>query len=182
MLAAPTTKILRDVGFAPGGKRLVTASEDFTAQVWDLEARRVVHVLPHGDGRDEWVESARFSEDGRHVLTAGDDGTVKVWRAASGALVATLGTDGGPALLDAAFSADGRLVAAAGLDDEVRVWRWRTRKLIHRLGGFSRVDGVAFAPGGSLLAAAGDGTLRIWRVADGAQVASASTGEGSSTR
>ena len=106
-----------------------------------------MHVLPHGDGRDEWVESARFSEDGQHVLTAGDDGTVKVWRAASGALVATLGTDGGPALLDAAFSSDGTLVAAAGLDDEVRVWRWRTRKLIHRLGGFSRVDGVAFSPG-----------------------------------
>ena len=80
VLAAPTTKNLRDVGFAPGGKRLVTASEDHTARVWDLESRRVVHVLPHGDGRDDWVESARFSEDGRHVLTAGDDGTVKVWR------------------------------------------------------------------------------------------------------
>ena len=156
VLAAPTTKILRDVGFAPGGKRLVAAGEDNTARVWDLESRRVVHVLAHGDGRDEWVESARFSPDGRHVLTAGDDGTAKVWRAGSGALVATLGTEGGPALLDAAFSADGKLVAAAGLDDEVRVWHWRTRKLIRRLGGFSRVDGVAFSPGGALLAAAGD--------------------------
>ena len=178
MLAAPTTKILRDVGFAPGGKQLVAAGEDDTARVWDLDGRRVVHVLAHGDGRDEWVESARFSADGRHVLTAGDDGTVKVWRADSGALVATLGTLGGPALLDAAFSADGRLIAAAGLDDEVRVWRWRTGKLIRRLGGFSRVDGVAFSPGGALLAAAGDGTLRVWRVADGAHVASVSTGEG----
>ena len=178
VLAAPTAKTLRDVGFAPGRKRLVTASEDHTARVWDLESRRVVHVLAHGDGRDEWVESARFSADGRHVLTAGDDGTVKVWRAGSGALIATLGTEGGPALLDAAFSSDGRLVAAVGLDGEVRVWRWRTPKLIRRLGGFSRVDGVAFSPGGALLAAAGDSTLRVWRVADGAPVASVSTGEG----
>ena len=145
---------------------------------WVLDGRRVVHVLAHGDGRDEWVESARLGADGRHVLTAGDDGTVKVWRADSGALVATLGTLGDQALLDAAFSADGRLIAAAGLDDEVRVWRWRTGKLIRRLGGFSRVDGVAFSPGGALLAAAGDGTLRVWRVADGAHVASVSTGEG----
>jgi WD40 repeat protein len=178
VLAAPTTKVLRDVGFAPGGKRLVTASEDHTARVWDLESRRVLHVLPHGAGRDEWVESARFSPDGRHVLTASDDGTTRVWNAGSGALVATLGKEGGPALLDAAFSSDGKLVAAGGLDDEVRVWRWRTGKLIRRLGGFSRVDGVAFSPGGALLAASGDDTVRIWRVADGALVATGSTGEG----
>jgi len=178
VLAAPTTESLRDVAFAPDGKRLVTASEDHTARVWDLESRRVARVLQHGDERDEWVESASFSGDGRHVLTAGDDGTVRVWRAGSGALVATLGREGGPALLDAAFSSDGRLVAAAGLDDEVRVWRWRTRKLIRRLGGFSRVDGVAFSPGGGLVAAAGENRLRVWRVADGAQVASMSTGEG----
>lgn len=178
VLAAPTTESLRDVAFAPDGKRLVTASEDHSARVWDLESRRVMHVLAHGDERDEWVESASFSGDGRHVLTAGDDGTVRVWRAGSGALVATLGTEGGPALLDAAFSSDGTLVAAAGLDDEVRVWRWRTRKLIRRLGGFSRVDGVAFSPGGALLAAAGENRLRVWRVVDGAQVASMSTGEG----
>ena len=35
VLAAPTTKILRDVGFAPGGKQLVAAGEDDTARVWD---------------------------------------------------------------------------------------------------------------------------------------------------
>jgi WD40 repeat protein len=178
VLAAPTTETLRDVGFAPDGRRVVTASEDHTARVWDLESRRVLHVLAHVAGRDDWVESARFSPDGRYVLTASDDGTSRVWEVGSGAPVATLGTEGGPALLDAAFSADGELVAAAGLDDAVRVWRWRTGKLIRRLGGFSRVDGVAFSPGGALLAAAGGDTLRIWRVADGAPVASVTTGEG----
>ena len=55
----------------------MTASEDLTARVWDLESRSVSHVLPHGSGDDEWVESARFSRDGQHVLTAGDDGTAR---------------------------------------------------------------------------------------------------------
>ena len=178
VLDAPTGKPLRDVGFAPGGKRLVTASEDLTARVWDLESRSVLHVLPHGSGDDAWVESARFSRDGQHVLTAGDDGTAKLWRATSGGPpLATLGEKGGPALYDAALSPDGRLVATAGLHSQVLIWRLRGRKLVRRLGRFSRVDGVAFAPGGALLAAAGDGTLRVWRVADGAQVVSVSTGE-----
>jgi WD40 repeat protein len=177
VLVAPTGKRLRDVGFAPDGTRLVTASEDLTARVWDLRRRRVLHVLPHGRGEDKWVESARFSRDGRHVVTAGDDGTAQVWRATSGAPLATLGEQGGPALFDAAFSPDGRLVAAGGQHADVRIWRWRERKLVRGLSGFTRVDGVAFSPGGALVAAAGGNTLRIWRVADGAQILSASTGE-----
>jgi WD40 repeat protein len=166
-LAARTGKTLRDVGFDPTGKLIVTASEDRTARVWDLRSGGVVRVLRHGAGDDEWVESAQFSRDGRLVLTAGDDGTAKVWDAASGALLATLGRPGDPPLYDAALSPDGRFVAAGGAGPFVRLWRWRQRKLMMRLGGFTeRVDGVAFSPAGGLVAGAGDRTVRVWRVGD----------------
>lgn len=164
-LAARTGKTLRDVGFDPTGHLIVTASEDQTARVWDLRSGGVVRVLRHGDGDDEWVESAQFSRDGRLVLTAGDDGTAKVWDAASGALLATLGRRGDPPLFDAALSPDGRIVAAGGAGPFVRLWRWRQQKLMMRLGGFTeRVDGVAFSPDGGLVAGAGDSTVRVWRV------------------
>jgi WD40 repeat protein len=171
-LAARSGKTLRDVGFDPSGHLIVTASEDRTARVWDVRSGRLLHVLRHGDGNDEWVESAQFSRDGRLVLTAGDDGTAKVWDAVSGERLAILGQPGGPPLYDAALSPDGRIVAAGGGGPVLRLWRWREPKLMLRLRGFAtRVDGVAFSPAGDLVAAAGDRTIRIWRADDGTPVA-----------
>jgi WD40 repeat protein len=171
-LGVRNEQTLRDVGFHPNGKLVVAASEDRTAHVWDLKSGRVLHDLPHGQGRGEWVESAQFSRDGRLVVTAGDDGTAKVWTASTGELLATLGESGDTPLYDAAFSPDGRMVAAAGGGPLVRLWRWRERKLVMRLGAFAeRVDGVAFSSPGGLLAAAGGTTIRIWRVGERAPAA-----------
>ena len=171
-LAAPDGRTLRAVGFQPRGKLIVTASEDLTARLWNLNSGRVIHVLRHGQGDDEWVESAEFSRNGRLVLTAGDDGLAKVWDASSGALLAKLGKRGGPSLYDAALSPDDRLAAAAGSGPTIRVWRWRRRKLVLQLNvSAERVDGVAFSPGGGLIAGAGEKTVHVWRAGDGSLVA-----------
>ena len=88
--------------------------------------RRVVNVLPHGDGRDEWVESARFSGDGQAGAHRGGrwDGQGLAGR--------LRGSDRNPwdgrragAPRRSRSRADSRLVAAGGLDDEIRIWRWR---------------------------------------------------------
>ena len=165
-LTATDGKTLRDVGYHPGGELIVTASEDRTARLWDIENGRVRHVLRHGSGDDEWVESAGFSARGDLVLTAGDDGTAKVWETRSGDLRATLGQRGDPPLYDSAFSPDGRIVAVGGASPSIRLWDWQQRRLLVTLGGFAeRVDGVAFSPAGGLVAGASeDGTVRVWQV------------------
>jgi WD40 repeat protein len=171
-LAAPDGRTLRDVGFHPSGKLVVTASEDLTARLWDLSSGRVLHVLRHGQGDDEWVESAELSRDGRFVLTVGDDGLAKVWDDSSGALLATLGQRGGLSLYDAAFSPDGRLVAAGGSGPMIRVWGWRQRKPVLQLNGSGdRIDGVVFSPVGGLIAGAGEKTVHVWRAGHGSLVA-----------
>ena len=76
----------------------MTASEDLTARVWDLESRRVLHVLPHGSGDDAWVESARFSRDGQQCLQRATTGRPSSGAPPRGPPVATLGEKGGPAL------------------------------------------------------------------------------------
>jgi WD40 repeat protein len=159
-------KRVRDIGFSPDGRRLVTASEDRTARVWNRATP--LRILPHGRKSvpDDWVESAAFSHDGSHILTAGDDGTAKVWSTETGSLLATIGTEGGQPLLTADLSPDGAHVAAAGEGGAVRIWKvGQGGRPDTRESPAARIDGVAFSPDGELLAGAGwDGALRLWAV------------------
>jgi dipeptidyl aminopeptidase/acylaminoacyl peptidase len=62
--------------FSPDGKRIVTASSDNTARVWDAESGQpLTEPLKH-NGR---VRSAQFSPDGRQIVTASEDYTAQVW-------------------------------------------------------------------------------------------------------
>jgi WD40 repeat protein len=60
--------------FSPDGRRVLTASEDNTARVWDAATGQALSPpLPH---RDQ-MQGAIFSPDGRRILTAGN--TAQVW-------------------------------------------------------------------------------------------------------
>ena len=52
--------------FSLDGKRVVTASEDNTARVWDAESGRTLATLT---GHQGFVNSAVFSPDGKRVVT-----------------------------------------------------------------------------------------------------------------
>jgi len=72
---------LRTAAFSGDGTRVVTASSDDTARIWDAESGKEIAVLK---GHDRQVSSAAFSGDGKRVVTASWDGTVRIWDAESG--------------------------------------------------------------------------------------------------
>ena len=71
--------------FSPDGNRVVTASDDKTARLWDAATGKQLAVLR---GHDDKVGSAAFSEDGKRVVTASNDRTARLWDAATGKEVA----------------------------------------------------------------------------------------------
>jgi WD40 repeat protein len=60
------------------GSRIVTASEDETARIWNAATAKEIAVLR---GHEHFVHSAAFSPDGSRIVTASADKTARVWDA-----------------------------------------------------------------------------------------------------
>jgi WD domain, G-beta repeat len=73
--------------FDPTGTRVLTASDDGTARIWDAATGAILAVL-HGRPGDTSI--AVFDHQGTRVVTAGSPGIVSVWDAATGKRLVTL--------------------------------------------------------------------------------------------
>jgi len=151
--------------FSPDGSRIVTASDDHTARVWDATSGLPIQTLR---GHEKAVASAAFSPDGSRIVTASDDNTARVWDATSGQSLHTLqGHE--RAVYRAAFSPDGSLIVTASLDHTARAWDATSGQLLHTLRGHEdRVRSAVFSPDGSRIVTASlDHTARVWDATSG---------------
>ena len=78
---------IKAVAFSPDGKRVVTASSDQTARLWDGLTGQLLAVLGGHTGR---VKHVLFSPNGTRVVTASDDATLRLWDAQTGELIGVL--------------------------------------------------------------------------------------------
>ena len=77
------SQAISSAAFDPSGRRLVTASADGTAKVWDVATGVLWATL---EGHDQEVAAVSFSPDGRAIVTASRDGTAKIWDSGTGSL------------------------------------------------------------------------------------------------
>ena len=96
--------VLRD------GSRIVSASEDQTARIWDAgSGQQVGPPLPHSAS----ISGLAVSSDGRFVVSGSADGSLRLWKIAPGNLHHTLRPSLGW-LRTAAFSLDGSTLLIGG--------------------------------------------------------------------
>jgi hypothetical protein len=79
--------IVNRAAFSPDGTRVVTASSDDTARLWDVATAKEIAVLR---GHNDHVYSAAFSPDGTRVVTASGDMTARLWDVATAKEIAAL--------------------------------------------------------------------------------------------
>jgi WD40 repeat protein/serine/threonine protein kinase len=162
--------------FSPDAARILTASWDKTAKLWDAASGNLIASFAH----QSWVWHAEFSPDGARILTASADKTAKLWDAASGNLIASFAHQEfaphiiqGEGLRHAAFSPDGARILTASWDKTAKLWDAASGELIASLDHQDSVRDAAFSPSSArILTASSDNTAKLWDAASGKLVAS----------
>lgn len=154
--------------FSADSTKLVTASWDNTARVWDTATgQALTPPLEHQDR----VVLATFSPDGTKVITASWDNTARIWDASTGKPLSPP-LEHTAELTLASFSPDGRFVVTASADNTARIWNAATGEPVTPfLQHNGWVVAAAFSPDSTrVVTASWDNTARIWDTYTGAPV------------
>lgn len=164
---------VNEANFDPSGRYLVTAGDDGSALVWDVDTERVVTRL---DGHRGAVTSAEFSPRGDTVLTASLDDTARVWDSGTGESARLLQPPGAPGCGNAIFSPDGKRIAATGCGESSYLFDV-SGNAARELPDSSGAVEAEFSPDGRYVAIANFGSSpRLYEVGSGRRVV---TGPGS---
>ncbi len=174
-LVLQDTSAVYSASFSPNGNRVVTACDEGTAKIWDVNRGALLHTL---QGHTDVVRSASFSPDGSRVVTASNDQTAKIWNANNGALLHTLQAPQGHAwrVNSASFSPDGSRVVTASSDRTAKIWDANSGGLLRTLQWAqgntnwydNSINSASFSwDGNRVVTASNDRTAKIWNANSG---------------
>ncbi len=153
------------VTISPDGSRLLSASSDRTARVWDVATARTLTVF---SVHENVVYQAAFTGGGQYAVTSSWDekNPVILWNVETGAVVRTY--EGGSAL-GLAVSSDETLLAAGGWEGDIWIWELQTGRLLHHVKGHAEpVIGLQFLPGtDTLLSISTGSSVKFWNARTG---------------
>ncbi|KPF68115.1 hypothetical protein IP69_12035 [Bosea sp. AAP35] len=152
---------VRAIAVSPDGRSAMTGSFDQSAILWNLSAGTAAAVLRFHQG----AVNAVVAGPGLGFATGAEDGRIALWRGEAAVPAQVLEGHKGP-VAALATTPDGSQIASASWDGTVRVTSLRDGTVRVLEGHQGPVNGVAFLPGGGLVSAGYDATLRIWS-ADG---------------
>jgi WD40 repeat protein len=174
--------------FSLDGKRIVTASVDKTARLWDAATGKPIGLAL--TGHEDWVNSAAFSPDGNRIVTASGDWTARLWDAETGKPIGAPLEGHSNSVTNATFSPDGKRILTGSGDRTARLWDAETGKPIgapiNVPGG--AVASAAFSPDGRRIVTASGrnsgwereiGQAQVWDAETGKPVAAPLTGHDS---
>jgi len=158
--AARNPQLERDSQSQPQGPLLVSASQDHTVRLWNLEAKGPIQTFQAAEGS---LLAVQFTPDGRGLVTAGRDRLGRVWDRLGNPQIQLQGHTA--PLWEAQVSPKGRYLVTASSDGTARLWNSGGQPLQVLAEPQGEVLGVAMDPTEQYVATAGsDGTARLWNL------------------
>ena len=151
---------VRSAALSRDNTRAISASDDHTLKLWDLERGTLERTLT---GHSDAVRAVALFPDMERAVSASDDHTLRVWNLSSGREETIIDTQ-----LDwiRGLVALPRTSSVASISDDrtIRVWDLHEGKVIRALRGHTaEVNSIAIMPDGDTLVTSGDDrTVRVW--------------------
>jgi len=161
------------IAYSPEGERVLSASDDKTARIWDLETEQEVARFQH----NKKVGNAIYSPNGTTILTTTNDEIAHVWDINKGEDIARFQHE--KTMNSLAYSPDGKKVLTASDDKTARVWNIETEQEIAHFQHENKVSKAIYSPDGTTVLTLDDITAerggiqkaRLWKVSTGEQMA-----------
>ncbi len=154
--------------WSPDGTRVITASDDGTARVWEMESGKVIARIME-QCPAAWpicpIRKPTWSPDGTRVLTV--SARTRVWDAATGNKISDLGGSEANAddeIHSAEWSSNGKWIVTVSHNGMAQVWEAANGRKISQ---FNCIAGhaktAAWSPeGGLIVTTCKDNTARVW--------------------
>ena len=174
-LASHTARV-RTLALSPNGETAVSASDDHTIKIWDLQKGTLEKTLT---GHSDSIRAIALLPSAERLVSAADDHTLRIWNLSSGLQEACIDTQ-----LDwirGLITLPGLSRVGSISDDRViKIWDLDRKEVVRTFRGHAaEINCAALAPDGvSLISGADDRTLRIWRL-DGEELPVVLKGHGS---
>ena len=162
--------------FSADQSRVVTASWDNSARIWDAKTGQPLatldaHTAGELSGHTTTINSAVFSPGGEEVLTASEDGTIRLWDVETMRVLRVFrGHDAG--VTRALFVKDGQRFISASRDGTACLWSLQPGAEPLRLKGHTAavLDVCLSADQKFIVTGAADNTARVWDAATGREL------------
>ncbi len=164
------------IAFAPGGRRLASASRDGFVRIWNVATQSQEHELPHGN---DSITAIAYHGNGRTLACAGAGGKISLWNADEGSSVGELLPDPETApklgaITSLMFSPNGKRLYAGTSGKRVCAWNVDNAEFSAFPSMHVRsVTALAVSMDGSrIVSASEDKTAAIWDAASGETIRS----------
>jgi hypothetical protein len=156
-------------------RRILASATKMEVKLWDVATGTNIRTMRHGS----FVYAVAFVPGGRQLVSGAQrysgigtdyENTIKLWDAYTGRELRNFGNYQ-KSVYDAVFSPDGRTLLSGG--DELILWDVSTGRMLKTFSGHhGYIWSVGFLPDGKSIVSAGDdGTVRMWNLETGNEIA-----------